>query len=350
MPNPAKEPKSSEITPEETFNNRREWLKNAALYLGTATAIGAGLVALSSRNKAPKGGGKEDFASQSNEKPLPQPATPATDVASGEKPASQPAAKKVNYDTDETKNTFDQITTHNNYYEFGTAKTDPAANATKFVTRPWTVVIDGDVAKPQTLDIDKILTDFPLEDRVYRMRCVEAWSMVIPWRGFQLSDLLKRAEPTSKAKYVAFTSVLDPKQMPGQANGNLEYPYVEGLTLEEAMHPLTLLAVGLYGKTLPNQCGAPLRLVVPWKYGFKGIKAIVKITLTDTMPATTWSKAGPDEYGFYANVNPEVDHPRWSQASERRIGDFTRRKTLMFNGYGEYVAGMYKGMDLAKFF
>jgi sulfoxide reductase catalytic subunit YedY len=359
MANPAKEPKSSEITPEETFNNRREWIKNAALYLGTATAIGAGLVALSSRNQAPGSGGEGEggIASKSRPKAPPPPYTPPESQTPkppevAEKPPAQaePPAKKINYDTDETKNSFQQITTHNNYYEFGTSKSDPAARAHTLITRPWTVEIAGEVAKPQTLDIEKILKDFPMEDRIYRFRCVEAWSMVIPWQGFQLSELIKRVEPTSKAKYVAFTTIYAPDQMPGQKQGNLDYPYVEGLRMDEAMHPLTMLATGIYGKPLPNQNGAPLRLVVPWKYGFKGIKSIVKITFTEKEPPTTWNKAGPEEYGFYANVNPEVDHPRWSQASERRIGDFTRRKTLMFNGYAEHVAGLYKGMDLAKYF
>ncbi|HYH99594.1 protein-methionine-sulfoxide reductase catalytic subunit MsrP, partial [Hyalangium sp.] len=237
---------------------------------------------------------------------------------------------------------------YNNFYEFGLDKNDPARHAHILKTRPWSVVIDGEVAKPQTVDIDQILSWFSLEERVYRMRCVEAWSMVIPWHGFPLGELIKRVEPTSRAKYVAFTTLMDPEQMPGQKRHVLDWPYVEGLRMDEAMHPLTILAVGLYGKTLPNQNGAPLRLVVPWKYGFKGLKSIVKITLTEQQPPTTWNLAKPSEYGFYANVNPEVDHPRWSQATERRVGEYRRRPTLPFNGYAEQVASLYTGMDLRE--
>jgi sulfoxide reductase catalytic subunit YedY len=211
-------------------------------------------------------------------------------------------------------------------------------------------VVDGEVLRPQTFEIDALLSAFPPQDRVYRMRCVEAWSMVIPWQGFPLGDLLRRVEPTSAAKYVAFTTLLDPKQMPEQRRSLLEWPYVEGLRLDEALHPLTLLASGLYGRPLPNQNGAPLRLVVPWKYGFKGIKSIVRVTLTRDPPKTTWNIAWPEAYGFYANVNPRVDHPRWSQATERRIGELSRRATLPFNGYAEQVAGLYAGMDLARYF
>ena len=212
------------------------------------------------------------------------------------------------------------------------------------------MAIDGEVARPQVFEVDQLIKSFPLEERIYRMRCVEAWSMVIPWVGFPLGDLLKRVEPTSRAKYVAFKSLLDPQQMPGQRTDLLQWPYVEGLRIDEAMHPLTILAVGLYGKRLPNQDGAPIRLVVPWKYGFKGIKSIVNISLTAEQPPTSWNIAAPDEYGFYANVNPAVDHPRWSQATERRIGEYHRRPTLPFNGYGDQVAGLYKGMDLRTFF
>jgi len=225
-------------------------------------------------------------------------------------------------------------------------KSDPSENAHTLRPRPWTVTFAGQIAKPQTVDIDTLIRWSPLEERVYRMRCVEAWSMVIPWVGLPLGQLIKRLEPTSKAKYVAFTTLLDVVQMPGQRRRVLDWPYVEGLRIDEAMHPLTLLAVGLYGKVLPNQNGAPVRLVVPWKYGFKGIKSIVRVELTEKQPPTTWSLAAPNEYGFYANVNPEVDHPRWSQATERRIGELRRRKTLPFNGYGEQVASLYSGMDL----
>jgi sulfoxide reductase catalytic subunit YedY len=245
---------------------------------------------------------------------------------------------------------YKDVTSYNNFYEFGLDKGDPADNARAFVTRPWSVSIEGEVDKPQRIDLDQLLKWFPLEERVYRMRCVEAWSMVIPWLGFPLGELLKRVGPTSRARYVAFTTLLDPDQMPGQRDGVLDWPYVEGLRLDEAMHPLTLLAAGLYGKTLPNQNGAPLRLVVPWKYGFKGIKSIVKIALTSEQPKTTWNQAAAGEYGFYANVNPLVDHPRWSQASERRIGEFSRRQTLTFNGYAAEVASLYKGLDLRRNF
>ncbi|GGJ70861.1 protein-methionine-sulfoxide reductase catalytic subunit MsrP [Deinococcus aquiradiocola] len=254
------------------------------------------------------------------------------------------------YDTTEPVSRISDITGYNNYYEFGLDKADPARNAGSLRTRPWTVRIDGLVRKPQTVDIDTLQSWFPLEDRLYRMRCVEGWSLVIPWMGFPLAALLRRIEPGSKARYVQFTSLADPKQMPGVRDPVLQWPYREGLRLDEAMNPLTMLAVGLDGKLLPNQNGAPLRLVVPWKYGFKNIKAITHITLLEEQPKTTWSTAAPDEYGFYANVNPAVDHPRWSQATERRIGDLGRRKTLPFNGYAAQVAGLYKGMDLRRNF
>jgi len=256
--------------------------------------------------------------------------------------------RKGPYSTDEKPTPYDAITHYNNFYEFGTDKEDPSRNAGKFVTSPWTVRIEGDVAKPITLDLDDLFKVAPLEERIYRHRCVEAWSMVIPWIGYPLNALLKKAEPTSKAKYVAFESYFDRKQMPQGLWAGIPFPYVEGLRIDEAMNPLTLLAVGLYGDTLPNQDGAPFRLVVPWKYGFKSIKSIVKIKLQEKQPPTTWNLSAPQEYGFYSNVNPEVDHPRWSQAKERRIGEFSKRATLMFNGYGEQVASMYTGMDLRK--
>jgi sulfoxide reductase catalytic subunit YedY len=245
---------------------------------------------------------------------------------------------------------YESVTTYNNFYEFGTDKEDPARLAGSLKPRPWQVVVDGEVAKPGTFDIDDLIRPYAVQERIYRLRCVEAWSMVIPWDGFPLSDLLKRLEPTSRAKYVRFETLYDPKQFPGQKRSVLDWPYVEGLRIDEAMNPLTLLAVGLYGEVLPNQDGAPLRLVVPWKYGFKSIKSIVKISLVEKMPLNTWAKTAPHEYGFYANVNPHVDHPRWSQARERRIGDFFKRETLMFNGYGDEVASLYAGMDLRKFF
>jgi len=251
---------------------------------------------------------------------------------------------------DEKPTSLKDITSYNNFYEFGTDKGDPAANAGAFRTRPWTVVVDGECAKPGHYGIDDIIKKHPLEERIYRMRCVEAWSMVIPWVGFPLAGLIREAEPNANAKYVAFETLYDPKQMPGQRDNILQWPYREGLRMDEATNPLTLLAVGLYGETLPNQDGAPIRLVVPWKYGFKGVKSIVRISFVRTQPKTTWSMMAPDEYGFYANVNPEVDHPRWSQATERRIGEFFRRKTLPFNGYGDQVASLYRGLDPRKLY
>ena len=253
----------------------------------------------------------------------------------------------------------EKVTGYNNFYEFGLDKADPAANAGSLKTDPWTLKIDGEVAKPLTLDYNDLTTRFPLEERIYRMRCVEAWSMVVPWIGFPLHKLLAMVEPTSNAKYVAFQTLYAPEIMPGQKDrfigGGLDYPYVEGLRIDEAMHPLTLMTVGVYGKALPPQNGAPIRLTVPWKYGFKGIKSIVSIKLTRGRPPTTWNLAAPNEYGFYANVNPHVDHPRWSQASERFIGsggalDVKRQPTLLFNGYADQVASLYRGLDLREFF
>jgi sulfoxide reductase catalytic subunit YedY len=245
---------------------------------------------------------------------------------------------------------WEDITGYNNYYEFGTGKDDPAKNAGSLRTRPWKVEIAGELKRPAKYDLDELLKPFTPVERVYRMRCVEGWSMVIPWLGIPLGQIIDRLEPTSKAKYVEFTTLLDPYQMPGQQRRILEWPYVEALRMDEARHPLTLMVTGVYGKTLPNQNGAPLRLIVPWKYGFKGGKSIVKIRFRETQPKTTWNIAAPDEYGFYANVNPDVDHPRWSQARERRIGELFKRKTLMFNGYAEQVASLYAGMDLRKNF
>ena len=245
---------------------------------------------------------------------------------------------------------YEDVTTYNNFYEFGTGKADPARNAGSLVTRPWTVKVDGACERPGDYGIEDILGRFPSEERIYRLRCVEAWSMVIPWLGFPLKDLLEWVQPTGRANYVELTTLYDPEQMPGQRRSVLDWPYVEGLRMDEAMHPLTLMATGLYGKELPNQNGAPLRLVVPWKYGFKSVKSIVRIRLMEDMPRTTWNLAAPNEYGFYANVNPEVDHPRWSQARERRLGEIRRRPTLMFNGYAEEVASLYEGMDLRRWF
>jgi sulfoxide reductase catalytic subunit YedY len=260
------------------------------------------------------------------------------------------AARRIEKAGGDRPTGWDEVTGYNNFYELGTEKTDPARNASTLRPRPWTVSIEGEVKRPQRVGIEDLLRWFPLEERVYRMRCVEAWSMVIPWVGFPLAELVRRVEPTSRAKYLAFETLLDPAQLPGQRRSVLEWPYVEGLRVDEATHPLTLLAVGVYGRVLPGQNGAPIRLVVPWKYGFKGAKSIVRISFQEAQPRTTWNLAAPREYGFYANVNPAVDHPRWSQARERRIGEFLRRPTLPFNGYADEVAGLYSGMDLVRSF
>ena len=251
---------------------------------------------------------------------------------------------------DDPPNTWDEITSYNNFYEFGTDKEDPKRNAHTLRPRPWKVEIAGEVKRPAVHDLDDLLRPWKPVERIYRLRCVEAWSMVIPWLGIPLRDVIDRLEPTSRAKYVEFTTLHDPEQMPGQRSRLLPWPYVEGLRMDEARHPLTLLVTGLYGRTLPNQNGAPLRLIVPWKYGFKGGKSIVRIRFTERQPRTTWNIAAPGEYGFYANVNPDVDHPRWTQSRERRIGEFRRRPTLMFNGYADQVASLYAGMDLRASF
>ena len=260
--------------------------------------------------------------------------------------------KESPYSTDEEKTPFESVTTYNNFYEFGTTKSSPSLYATEFpdTAKPWRVTIDGECDNPGEFDYDDLISPFTLEERIYRLRCVEGWSMVIPWIGFPLAELLKKAKPNSKAKYVEFTTLYDPDQMPGQQRTVLDWPYVEGLRIDEAMNPLTILSVGLYGKELLGQNGAPIRLVVPWKYGFKSIKSIVRIRFVEQMPLTAWVKANANEYGFYSNVNPDVDHPRWSQRKERRIGEFLKRKTQMFNGYGEYVADLYTGMDLKRYF
>jgi len=324
-------PPTSEITPEALYMRRREFMRHAALFTLTSAGVGGSLLWLMRGTRAER---KRSFG---------------PDAATGSE-RDLIVARHGNYSADELLTPYRDVTSYNNFYEFGTDKSDPAENARTLRPRPWTVGVEGEVHSPQVIDVDQLLARFPLEERVYRMRCVEAWSMVIPWVGFPLGDLLKWVEPTSRAKYVAFTTLLDPEQMPEQRRHVLDWPYVEGLRIDEAMHPLAILAVGLYGKVLPKQNGAPLRLVVPWKYGFKGIKSIVKIRLTEEQPPTTWSLAAPHEYGFYANVNPTVDHPRWSQATERRIGEFRRRPTLPFNGYAEQVAGLYSGMDLRRFF
>jgi len=298
---------ASEITDEEVYESRRRFLAQA----GLAAVAAAGATLLPERVWA--------------------------------------AGLRVGRQTDELTPLKDVIS-YNNFYEFGTGKEDPAKHAGSLKTRPWSVAVEGEVARPRSFDIDELWRMFPPEERVYRLRCVEAWSMVIPWLGFSLQDLLKAVEPNSHAKFVEFTTMYDPAQMPGQRRDILPWPYVEGLRLDEAMHPLTLLALGLYGKALPNQNGAPVRLVVPWKYGFKSIKSIVRIRLVRERPRTTWNEVAPREYGFYANVNPTVDHPRWSQARERRIGELRKRDTLMFNGYGDQVASLYQGMDLRRNF
>ncbi len=276
-------------------------------------------------------------------------------LAAAAPPTGQPlkAPRNAAFAVEDSPTAVESVTTYNNFYEFGVNKDDPARLAHLLKPRPWTVLVDGHVARPKTYDIDELVRLFPLEERAYRLRCVEGWSMVIPWIGYPLASLIKRVEPTSKAKFVEFTTLLDPEQFPGQRKGlfnfsSLDWPYVEGLRMDEALHPLTLLTVGLYGRELPNQNGAPVRVVVPWKYGFKSGKSIVRIRFVSEQPKTTWEKAAPNEYGFYSNVNPAVDHPRWSQATERRIGEFRRRKTLMFNGYADQVASLYAGMDLRK--
>jgi methionine sulfoxide reductase catalytic subunit len=328
VPNLPRPPPSSDITPELAYQSRRELLKNVGLFAATATGLGGSLLALIGSGRTTKGKALAETMS-----------TPL--------PSSSP---RPTYRVDEPLTPYEDVTSYNNFYELGLAKSDPAENAGSLRTRPWTVSIEGEVKDPRRIDIDMLLQWFPLEERVYRMRCDEAWSMVVPWLGFGLGDVIRRLEPTSRAKYVAFTTLHDEAQMPGQRRRVLAWPYVEGLRIDEATHPLAMLAVGLYGKTLPNQNGAPLRLVVPWKYGFKGIKSIVSIRFTETQPPTTWNIVAPREYGFYANVNPEVDHPRWSQKTERRIGDLARRPTLPFNGYADAVASLYAGLDLRKNF
>jgi sulfoxide reductase catalytic subunit YedY len=308
--------RSSEITPESMYLNRRKFLAGMGI-TGAAAAGGGALLEL---------------------------AKSSTVAYAGE---AIPNLQKSALSTTE-KVTPEQIVTHyNNYYEFSTEKEEPAQLAQKFRTRPWTVTVDGDVTKKQKWDIDTILKFASPEERIYRHRCVEGWSIVVPWVGFSLSELIKRAQPLGKAKFVEFTTVYDPSQMPGLMRNVLDWPYVEGLRMDEAMHPLALLCFGMYGESLPNQDGAPIRMVVPWKYGFKSAKAIVRIRFTSNQPINTWNRSAPNEYGFYSNVNPNVDHPRWSQKTERRLGEFVKRPTLMFNGYDQ-VASLYSGMDLKK--
>ena len=311
--------KSSEITDLGVYLRRREFLRGTALATGAVLAPTLGC-----------GSEAEGRASQA--------------------PAAKALANVVPgpYGTEEERTSWEDATSYNNFYEFGTDKRDPARNAHTLRTKPWSVAVEGEVGKPGSVPLETLLAPHALEERVYRLRCVEAWSMVIPWVGIPLGDVLARFEPTSRAKYVAFETLHDPEQMPGQRRSVLDWPYVEGLRIDEAMHPLSILAVGMYGRELPNQNGAPLRLVVPWKYGFKSIKSIVSIRLTKDEPRTSWNVSAPQEYGFYANVNPAVDHPRWSQKRERRIGEFRKRETLPFNGYAEQVASLYAGMDLTR--
>jgi sulfoxide reductase catalytic subunit YedY len=308
----------SEITPREVYEGRRQFIARIA----ATAAVGTGIWEMANREAFAQG-------------------------------AKLAATRNAALSTQEQQTSFKDASSYNNYYEFGTDKGDPVENAHTLRTRPWTVTIEGEVKKPVTLDIDRIIKLAPLEERIYRLRCVEGWSMVIPWVGYSLSNLLRQVEPTANAKYVEFITLADNKQMPGLRSPVLDWPYVEGLRMDEAMHPLTLLTVGMYGQVLPNQNGAPVRLIVPWKYGFKSAKSIVKIRLVSKQPRTAWNDSAPNEYGFYSNVNPLVDHPRWSQASERRIGEDgffkAKRKTLMFNGYDQ-VASLYSGMDLKKFF
>ncbi|HEX6719204.1 MAG TPA: protein-methionine-sulfoxide reductase catalytic subunit MsrP [Pyrinomonadaceae bacterium] len=318
--------KSHKVTDKDVYLNRRRFIQ-AAVLAGTATAS-----TLLYRRLNP---------------PPPQPVEgdKLQDVAK----APTEEAVKEGFAVNDKLTPFEAITNYNNFYEFDTSKSGVAYAAKDFVTTPWAVTVEGLVEKPKVFDLDELLK-FPLEERIYRLRCVEGWSMVIPWIGFPLYKLLEKVEPTSQARYVAFQTLLDRKRMPNQNTGILEWPYVEGLRLDEAMHPLTIMATGMYDEKLPPQDGAPIRLVVPWKYGFKSIKSVVKMTLVADEPPTTWNIEAPNEYGFYSNVNPNVPHPRWSQATERRIGEYGRRDTLLFNGYGEQVAHLYQGMDLVKYF
>ncbi len=320
--------RSSEITPEHIYLNRRQFMKAGALAAGALALAACGIEPGSPSNAT----------------------TAVTEPAAAVTEAPPPLAGAMTDELGDPLTDFESVTGYNNFYEFTTDKEGVARLAKDFKTRPWTVEVGGLVNKPRTFGIDDLLKEFPSQERIYRLRCVEAWSMVIPWMGFPLKSLLEAVEPTGDAKYVRFETLMDETQFPGQRSRWYEWPYVEGLRLDEAMHDLTLLSTGLYGKELLPQSGAPLRLVVPWKYGFKSIKSIVRIDLVDKQPTSLWMAAAPNEYGFYANVNPTVSHPRWSQASERRIGERGRRETLMFNGYEEEVTGLYNGMDLSVYF
>ena len=306
----------SEITPPELFRRRREFIR-AAGAIGAAAGLGW---------------------------------CPGFQTAAHAQRIRLFGVRKSPLSIDDKQTPYEMVTTYNNFYEFGTDKEDPAKNAGALKTRPWTVAVEGEIKRPRLYDIEELMKLAPLEERVYRLRCVEGWSMVIPWAGYSLGELIRRVEPTGNAKFVEFVTLNDPKQMPGVRSSVLDWPYVEGLRMDEAMHPLTLLCMGLYGEMLPNQNGAPVRVVIPWKYGFKSGKSLVKIRFVEKQPQTAWVRASSAEYGFYSNVNPDVDHPRWSQATERRLGEFTKRKTMLFNGYGEQVASLYAGMDLKKFF
>jgi methionine sulfoxide reductase catalytic subunit len=344
---------SREITPPDVYLNRRGFVR-AAVMAGSVAAT-AGVYRLLN---TPPGAQAPRERLANIVRPTTSPSSqPSAHTAEGAVADGNAAPAAPTYDdntlrafrTDEAQTSFEDITHYNNFYEFSTEKDGVAWAARKFAAKPWQIQVDGLCGKPRTFGLEELLA-LPQEERVYRMRCVEAWSMVIPWVGFPLATILNKVEPRSGAKYVKFETLLDPKRMPNQNRRVLEWPYVEGLRMDEAMHPLTLLATGIYGSAMPPQNGAPIRLVVPWKYGFKGIKSIVRIRLLAEQPISTWTNAGPDEYGFYSNVNPGVDHPRWSQATERRIGEFGRRETLMFNGYAEQVAHLYAGMDLRKYF
>ena len=331
MPKPSK-PSEDAVTPPEVYFSRRAFLKAGMI----AASLAATGIVYRRLNGLP---------AATVEKPKLAGLAPATAVDS-----SYPPDLARAFHTNETQTSFQSITHYNNFYEFSTDKEGVADNVGAFSTAGWKITVDGLVAKPGVFDMDDIRKIAAPEERIYRMRCVETWSMVIPWAGYSLSNLLDRVQPLGSAKYVAFTTLLDPKMMPGQRSDVLDWPYVEGLRMDEAMHPLTLLATGLYGRELPAQDGAPVRLVIPWKYGFKGIKSIVKISLVADQPPTSWNRYAPGEYGFYANVNPNHPHPRWSQATEQRIGEDGRRPTLMFNGYGDQVASLYSGMDLDRYY
>jgi methionine sulfoxide reductase catalytic subunit len=320
----------SEITPASVFRKRRA-LIIAGVGIGAISALAVARLRKSARVERDAGRMQTNLPEQHGG-------------------AKLGPLRESEFSTNEEQTPYGDVTSYNNFYELGTGKDDPVRNAALLNTRPWTVVVDGEVKKARTFDIEELLKLAPLEERIYRLRCVEAWSMVVPWVGYPLSALIRQMQPTGNAKYVEITTLHDPRQLPGQRIPLLDWPYTEGLRIDEAMNPLTLLTLGLYGETLPNQNGAPVRIIVPWKYGFKSAKSVVRIRFTEKQPVTSWNEIGGREYGFYANVNPNVDHPRWSQARERRIGEFLKRETLMFNGYADQVASLYTGMDLKKYY